>query len=97
MFFQDPKRTSNYAHTKNISSIALLTKELKLPEIYYIHCNKITILWIHIVQANSKCQNLGTLTCQNVIKVGQTSKGMIEQSNLEKKLQNKLRILDLKI
>jgi hypothetical protein len=28
MFFQDPKRTSNYAYTKNISSIAYFTKEL---------------------------------------------------------------------
>jgi hypothetical protein len=33
----------------------------------------------------------------NVIKVGQTSKGMIEQSNLEKNLQNKLRIEDIEI
>jgi hypothetical protein len=34
----------------------------------------------------------------NVIKVGQTSKGMVEQSNLKKKkLQNKLSIEDLKI
>jgi hypothetical protein len=30
-------------------------------------------------------------------KVGQTSKGMTEQSNLDKNFQNKLRIEDLKI
>jgi hypothetical protein len=61
MFFQDPKRrTKNYAPTKNISSIAQFTKELKPPKIYYIHRSKITIHGTPIVQANAKCQNLGT-------------------------------------